>query len=334
MRPKSKNSVILAAIALGIVAFLLISRPEAPIVRREYLLGTLVEIKAWGRKADAAVTAAFQEIARIERLMGRHGRGELARVNGEAHGKPIPVSEELFALLEAAEEYRGLTLGAFDITLGKLIDLWGFSDEQKPRRPPEQAEIEALLHDRWLRLDEEKRTIELGPNAELDLGGIAKGYAVDRAIAVLKEHGVEAALVDAGGDIRVLGGRPSFLHRRPFRIAIQHPRAADKILGVVELTDKAIATSGDYERYFIHNDVRYHHILDPATGWPARGCISVTIIAPTALEADALATGVFVLGPERGLELINKLPGVEGIIVGPEGRIYKSSGLQGLKLEF
>lgn len=337
----SRLPVALPLLALvGLIAlaflFLFLSQPGAPVVRREYLLGTLVEIRAWGHGADDAITAAFQEIARIDRLMGRHKGGELERVNQEAHGRPVRVSAELFALLEEAGKYKELTSGKFDITLGKLIDLWGFgdNDEREPEHPPPQTEIEALLHDRWLKLDGENRTVELGPSAELDLGGIAKGYAVDRAIAVLKEHGVEAALVNAGGDIRVYGGRPGFLHRRPFRIAIQHPRAEDKILGVVELSDKAIATSGDYERYFIHNGVRYHHILDPDIGRPAQGCISVTVIAPTATEADALATGVFVLGPERGLKLLNELPEAEGIIVDPEGKIYKSAGLQGLELEF
>jgi len=303
--------------------------------RRAYLLGTLVEIEA---PDDGAITAAFQEIARVERLTATEGEGELARLNREAQGRPVKVSDELFALLERARRYKELTAGKFDISLGRLVDLWGFGEgaTKAPSQVPSAGEIARLLKGREIVLDKAKRMVQLGPNAELDLGGIAKGYAVDRAIQVLKDYGVKAALVNAGGDIRIYGMRPGrFFSRRPFRIAIQHPRDEAKILGIVKLSgDRAIATSGDYERYFIQDGVRYHHILDPATGRPARGCISVTITAPTALEADALATGVFVLGPQRGLELIERLPEVEGIIVDPEGKIYKSSGLADLELRY
>lgn len=307
-------------------------------------MGTLVEVQAGGPKArvEEAITAAFREIARIERMMSPSGEGELAQLNARAHSRPVRVSFELFQLLERSMDYHELTGGKFDITLGKLLELWGFSSsfgepeeaQSPPQQPPPLEAIKAVLTERWLKLDREKRTVQLGPNAKLDLGGIAKGYAVDRAIEVLREHGVRAALVNAGGDIRVLGRRPGLLNSRPFKIAIQHPRAEDEILGIVELTDRAIATSGDYERYFVADGVRYHHILDPATGWPAQGCISVTVIAPTALEADALATGVFALGPEQGLALLERLPQVEGIIVTSEGQILKSEGLRELELGF
>jgi len=298
-----------------------------------------VEVRAAGPKArvEEAIAAAFREIARIEQMMSPTGEGELARLNAEGRSRPVRVSPELFQLLERSLEYHELTEGKFDITLGKLVELWGFGEgaQSPPRRPPPPEAIEALLTGRWLKLDREEGTVQLGPTTELDLGGIAKGYAVDRAIEVLQKYGVQAALVNAGGDIRVLGGRPGLFGSRPFRIAIQHPREEGEILGIVELEGgQAIATSGDYERYFIYNGVRYHHILDPATGLPAWGCISVTVIAPTATEADALATGVFVLGPERGLALIEQLPQVEGIVVTPEGQILKSSGLRELELKF
>ena len=332
----TKRPLILgvAALLLTLALLLVIDGGARWIDRRAYLLGTLVEIQATD---DGAITAAFQEIARVERLAAKGGEGELARVNREAHERPVEVSDELFALLKEALKYRELTSGKFDISLGKLIDLWGFGEGGPvPSQVPSAEEIAGLLPDREVALDEVDRTVRLGPNAALDLGGIAKGYAVDRAIQVLKDHGVKAALIDAGGEIRVLGGKPGRLFSRsPFRIAIQHPRDESKILGIVKLEgDRAIATSGDYERYFIEDGIRYHHILDPATGRPARGCISVTIIAPTALAADALASGVFVLGPKLGMELIERLPGVEGIIVDPKGRIYRSSGLKELKLEY
>jgi len=325
----------LAALLLALGLSLAFDGGGRWITRRAYLLGTLVEIAA---PDDGAITAAFQEIARVERLTAKEGEGELARLNREARGRPVKVSDELFALLEEARKYKELTAGKFDISLGKLVDLWGFGEgaTKAPSHVPSAGEIARLLKGREIVLDKAKRMVQLGPNAELDLGGIAKGYAVDRAIQVLKDYGVKAALVNAGGDIRIYGMRPGrFFSRFPFRIAIQHPRDEAKILGIIKLKgDRAIATSGDYERYFIQDGIRYHHILDPATGRPARGSISVTITAPTALEADALATGVFVFGPKLGMELIERLPEVEGIIVDPEGKIYKSSGLADLELRY
>lgn len=332
-----KRPLILGIAALFLVLglFLAFDGRVRWIERRQYLMGTLVAIQATD---DEAITAAFQEIARVERLAAKGGESELARLNGKAPTEPVKVSDELFSLLEEALGYKGLTWGKFDIALGKLTDLWGFSGGQNQVQPrvPSPEEIGGLLGDREVVLDKDKQTVKLGPNAELDLGGIAKGYAVDRAIQILKDRGVKAALVDAGGDIRGYGGRSGkFFSQRPFRIAIQHPRVEGEILGIVELSgDRAIATSGDYQRYFIQDGVRYHHILDPATGRPARSCISVTILAPTARAADALATGVFVLGPQRGMELIERLPQVEGIIVSSEGRIFKSSGLADLNLEY
>lgn len=309
---------------LILVLFLVSSGSARWIERRAYLMGTLVRIKATD---DGAISAAFQEMARLERLTSKEGEGELAQLNRSARFGPVKVSEELFCLLEEAHKYRDLTRGKFDIALGRLIDLWGF-DQQKSEVPSAEK-IENLLEEREIILDRANRTVKLGQNAELDLGGIAKGYAVDRAIQILKDRGVEAALVDAGGDIRIYGSKPGrFFSRRPFKIAIQHPRQESQILGAVELSgDQAVATSGDYQRYFIQNGIRYHHLLDPATGRPARECISVTIIAPTALAADALATGVFILGPTQGLKLIEELPDVEGIIVNSQGRTYKSAGL-------
>ncbi|MFQ6090053.1 MAG: FAD:protein FMN transferase, partial [Candidatus Bipolaricaulia bacterium] len=258
----------LVALLLASTLFLLFDGGGRWITRRAYLMGTLVEI---GAPDDGAITAAFQEIARVERLASKEGEGELARLNREALSGPVQVSEELFALLEEARRYKELTAGKFDVSLGKLVDLWGFGSQETPRVPTAE-EIAPLLSGREVILDKERRTVQLGPNAELDLGGIAKGYAVDRAIQVLKECGVKEALVDAGGDIRVLGSRTGrFFSHRPFRIAIQHPRDEAKILGIIKLKgDRAIATSGDYERYFIKNGVRYHHLLDPATGQPAR----------------------------------------------------------------
>jgi thiamine biosynthesis lipoprotein len=217
-------------------------------------------------------------------------------------------------------------------------------------RIPSPQELQPLVEEpREIMLDTAAKTGWLSsPNIEVDLGGIAKGYIVDRVVEILKKHELDSALVDAGGNIRVftLHSRKVLWweDRRPFRIAVQHPRDEQKILGILEIWgDRALATSGDYQRCFFADalgnifpcryadepdKIRYHHIMDPKTGRPARGLISATIVAPTAMEADALSTAVFVLGEEKGLALIESLPDVEGILVTDDGRIVTSSGLR------
>jgi len=189
------------------------------------------------------------------------------------------------------------------------------------------------------RRDQARTATRRSAATEIDLGGIAKGYAVDRALATLDGFRVEGALVNAGGNVGVFGGVPEsalFLTQyRPFRVAIQHPRMPGRILGTVAL-DRArgVATSGDYQRYFERDGVRYHHVLDPQTGRPARALVSVTVIAPTATEADALSTGAFVLGPEAGLALVNALPEVEAVLVTPAGEVLASDGLDADRFAF
>ena len=172
-------------------------------------------------------------------------------------------------------------------------------------------------------LDERNQTVEFKKKSmALDLGAIAKGYALDRAIKVLQGRGVKEALINVGGDVRVMG-------ERVWKIGLQHPRKEKEVLAVIRLKDQAIATSGDYQRYFIEEGKRYHHIINPKTGYPAQKCMGVTIFAPQATQADILATGIFILGPETGMKLIEFLEGVEGIIIDSQGKILLSSNLKG-----
>jgi len=164
----------------------------------------------------------------------------------------------------------------------------------------------------------------------LELGGLAKGFILDRAIAVLKNYLVRSAFINAGGDIALLGSRPD---GEPWKLGILHPRAEKKILAVLEASDRAVVTSGDYERHFDRDGIAYHHIIDPKAGKPARKLASVTVIAATAAEADALSTAIFVLGPSEGLVLIERMPGVEGVLVTPELKVFVSSGMEGI-IEF
>jgi len=283
-------------------------RPEpGPLQETRLLMGTTVTIEADGLPRDrlsAAAAAAFAEIARIEALMSPHVPGsDVARLS--AATREAVVSPETATVIAQGLEVAARSDGAFDLTLGRLKELWGI--EAEAPRIPTAAEIAAALEGTGPEALSvtgplvRKRT----PQLAIDLGGIAKGYAVDRALAVLREQGVTSAAVNAGGDIALLGSKQG----RPWRIGVQHPRHAGEVLATVVAVDRAVVTSGDYERYFERGGRRYHHLFDPQRGYPADLCQSVTVLAPEAMLADALATALFVLGPERGLALLHGYPG-------------------------
>ncbi len=346
---------IFIVLALSLV-FLYLQGRVAVVQEEHYLLGTYFRIKAQSRSHDQAQRAVHEALAEAKRLseeFSRIGAGSLGALNRYGASESVRLSDDVFTVLEAAERYRELSGGAFDHTIGKIVDLWGFTqdwDRAGVGRIPSADELQPLVEEpRQISLDTTAKTARLSsPNIEVDLGGIAKGYIVDRVVEILKKHELDSALVDAGGNIRVFNDRPRkvlwFEDRRPFRIGVQHPRDESKILGVLEIWgDHALATSGDYQRCFFADalknifpcryadepdKIRYHHIIDPKTGQPARGLISTTILAPTAMEADALSTAVFVLGEQKGLALIESLPNVEGILVTDNGRIVVSSGLK------
>lgn len=299
------------------------------IVRTSFLMDTLVEIKVVDqdrKKADEAIKAAFSEMKRIETLLGKGPESEPSRL-GET---PKEISPELLEVLKTSIKYSELTRGLFDVTIGPVTKLWDFKQEP-PYKLPAKDRLEAALSlVDYKRIKIESRTAgddrwqgALEPGMKLDLGGIAKGYAVDRAIEVLLKKGIAHGLVNAGGDIRTIGLNHK---KKSWRIGIQHPRE-DKILTALELKDLSVATSGDYERFFIKDGIRYHHIIDPRTGYPVGECISVTITAPSCIEADVAATAVFIAGPIEGMKLIEQLEGIEGIIVTPEGKVVTSSGM-------
>jgi thiamine biosynthesis lipoprotein len=220
-------------------------------------------------------------------------------------------------------EYSALTSGAFDVSIRSLSALWG--GKGKLKEIPEAREIEEklpLVNYKNIILDERNQTVEFKKKSmALDLGAIAKGYALDRAIKVLQGKGIKEALINVGGDIRVIG-------ERRWKVGLQHPRKENEFLTVIKLKNRAIATSGDYQRYFIKECKRYHHIINPETGYPALECMSVTIIGPEAILVDVLATGVFILGPGKGMKLVESLKDVEGIIIDSQGRVLSSSGLK------
>jgi thiamine biosynthesis lipoprotein len=292
-------------------------------------MGTMVEITALGPdrdKLDEAVEAAFSEIERVERLMsGLREDSDVSRINKAAGGGPVAVDPEVFEVIARSLEISERSGGAFDITVAGLTGLWSM-DPDNPRIAVEKEIAERMPLISWKKviLDRERRAVGLEkPGMRIDLGGIAKGYAVDRAIAALEDRGVAMALVNAGGDLRALG-----IHgKRHWRVGVQDPRNKGMIIGGIPVMGMAMATSGDYEKYIEVDGKRYCHILDPATGTPASACRSVTVITKTAWAADALATAVFVLGPKKGMALVDKTDGVEAVIIDRNGGIKESGGL-------
>ena len=295
-------------------------------------MGTVVTITAWTADEAAAVAAfdaAFAEMERLERLMTVwRPESDVSRLNAAAGKGPVKVSAEVIEALQAARQMSDWTDGKFDVTFGALSGLWKF-DHDQDNRIPDPAELGKRLpfiDYRDLVIDAGTGTAELRREGmRAHLGGIGKGYAVRRVVAMLRSRGQGHFMVQAGGDLYVAGRRGD----RAWRVGIRDPRGpADRYFAAAEVTDATFSTSGDYERSFIQEGARYHHILDPDTGQPARLCRSVTVMAADALMADGLSTGVFLLGPERGMALIERLPDVEALIVDAKNRVTISSGLK------
>jgi len=290
------------------------------------MMGTTVTITVAGTgeaRAHRAIDRAFGKIEQIESEMGPNGASsEVRRINARTPGEPVPVGRDLGAVILAALDIARASDGAFDPTIGGVTELWGF--DGGGRVPDAESLRGAVAQVGWrlIHFDNSSAKVVIdGDSTRIDLGGIAKGFAVDAAARSLVEDGIGAAMIDAGGDLLLIGGKPG---RGAWRVGVQDPRNPGALAARMDLRDVAVATSGDYERFFTEGGVRYHHILDPATGMPARGCRSVTVIAPTAMEADACATAAFVLGPERGMDFIRARPGVEAMIIDADGAMMWS----------
>jgi thiamine biosynthesis lipoprotein len=298
--------------------------------RTQMHMGTLVSITAVGRTHDEsneAITAGFQEIKRIEQLLSTWiPSSELSKVNAAAGKSAVKVSLETMAVVRKSLQIAEMTEGAFNIAIGPAVDAWNISAEPRLPTSEELAALKPFVDLQYVHTDAWERTIYLQkPGMRIDVGGIGKGYAADQAVTVMKQAGAVAGVVALSGDIKTFGRLPN---GAAFPVGIRHPRKEGEIVAQIELQDEAISTAGDYERFFDKDGIRYHHILDPQTLQPARGCQSVSVIAKEGVWADGLDTGIFVLGAERGMELVEQLEDVEAIIVDAEGRVLISSGLR------
>ena len=312
------------------VAIAVISRPSNAewLGDSRAMMGTEVSVHVWHENAEdglAVIEDAFAEVARIEGLMSTYIEGsEISEINRAAAEGPVAADDELISLILRSLDISMLTRGAFDITYDSVGQYYNFRERQRPDAATIQQELQRINY-RLVDVDRHAGTVQfLAPGVRINLGGIAKGYAVERAVSLLRSRGIRHGIVTAGGDTRLLGDRLG----QPFMVGIRDPRIDDEVALTIPLEDEAISTSGDYERYFEEGGQRYHHIIEPATGLPAGGVRSATIVGPDAVLTDALSTSVFVMGVDQGLTLISTLPDYEGIVIDAAGRLFYSDGLQ------
>ena len=296
--------------------------------RAQYLMGTIVDITAVApteAAAQAALTAGFEEIRRLEQMLSTWiDTSELSQVNRAAGHSPVQVSAETFELLTIALDIAAQTDGAFNIAIGPAVRLWRVTEAQRVPSDIELAIAGQYVDYHMIQLNPAEKTVYLEkPGMQIDVGGIGKGFTAEKVAAVMRRNGATGALIAVSGDFRIFGRRAD---GSSWPVGIQHPRKPGHLLATIDSTDEAVSTSGDYERFFLKDGVRYHHILDPATLKPARLCQSVTIVADNAVLADGYATGIFVLGPVRGLALAERLR-LGAAIVDADGRLNVSNRL-------
>jgi FAD:protein FMN transferase len=295
--------------------------------REEAIMGTAIRVELWAddrRSADEAMSAVMAEMHRIDGAMSPFkSDSELSRINREAASRAVSLSDEMAGLVAKALQFSRLSDGAFDITYASVGHLYDYRERLKPTDEALQRG-RAAIGWQHLILDPEARTLRFArEGVRIDLGGFAKGHAVDNGAALLRQRGVRHAIVSAGGDSRVVGDRRG----RPWTIGVRHPRRVGEVVAVLPLEDTAISTSGDYERYFVADGVRFHHLIDPKTGRSPDRVQSVTILAGDGLTTEALSKTVFVKGAEQGMRLIESLEGVDAVVVDADGVLHYSSGL-------
>ena len=343
-RPQSLSEIlsttqsrILVSVAVAIIIVLLVALPffddlgKPTTTYSRLLMGTVVEITLRGDEGEEAAKAAFGEIARLESIFSSYiPTSEVSRLSAAAGEGPQPIGPEVGQVLSTALAVAEASGGAFDPTVGVLKRVWDFTEGSE--YVPGVGEVEALLElvdYRKIRLHSDRDgaggvSAEIGSkDMSLDLGGVAKGYIVGKAADLLKKKGIGWSIIKAGGDLWAQGDGGA-----PFTIGVRHPRSEGAMLGTISFDGGAVATSGDYERFFEKDGTRYHHILDPATGYPAARSMSVTVISKDPALADAYSTALFVMGPELGLELVRLTDGVEAVFVGVGGEVTVSEGLQ------
>lgn len=293
-------------------------------------MSTVMTHRAFGRYAGEAIEAVRNEAVRMEALLSRFiPASEISRINRYAGIKAERLSGDTYEVLSRAVEFSRCCQGLFDVTIGPLVTLWNNSkDTCKPPEDSRIMEVLPLIDYTGLKLDPGEKSAGLQRSGQsIDLGGIGKGYAGDKFLEVFRKYGIKSAFTNIGGNVAALGTKPD---GSPWRVGIQHPRQENSLIGLVSIADKAVVTSGDYQRYFIGSDgKRHHHILDPSTGYSAEsGLVSVTVVADNSMDADALSTILFAAGKSKGLEILKSFPKTEAVLIDVNLTVHVTRGLR------
>ncbi|MDD4237280.1 MAG: FAD:protein FMN transferase [Desulfotomaculaceae bacterium] len=300
-------------------------------------MDTLIQITVISEdeeKGAKALEKAFAEYERIHSITDRFQKdgqtiaasNDVVAINENAGTKPVTVSVDTINMIERSNYFAGSTGGAFDVTIGPVMDLWGFGESEQ--HVPADEEINralSLVDYNKVKVDPDNMTAFLSkPGMSLDLGGVAKGYATDEAVKALRAMGIQHAMINAGGNVYALGAKPD---GSPWRVGVQDPRGEKGIIAILSVKDKAVVTSGDYQRYFEQEGVRYHHIVAPSTGKQARDVMQATVVAASATDADILSTTLFVLGSKSGMSFVQELPATGAIFVGADKQVSYTDNL-------
>lgn len=314
-----------------IISFFLVgcNKELEPISKDTYMMGTIIQMKVYGKNANKALNSALERISDIENKMSVNiSSSDITKINNNSGKESVIVNEDTYIVLEKAVEYSKLTEGAFDATIEPIVKLWGIGTENET--VPSQKEISEalnLVNYKDIEITKSNNSIKLKREGQaIDLGGIAKGYAADEINNILTRNDISSAVISLGGNIFVKGHKPS---GDLWKIGVQNPLdTRGEYIGIVSAADKSIVSSGNYERYFVKDGKRYHHIFDPKTGYPSeKGVIGTTIISDKSLDGDVLSTSVYVLGLEKGIKLIENLEGIEAIFITEDKKVYTTSGL-------
>nr|WP_242855754.1 FAD:protein FMN transferase [Ruminiclostridium josui] len=299
--------------------------------KESFQMGTIISQKIYGSNAESSANKIIKRLNSIEENMSLNiNTSTLSWINtNSGESQVFHVNDDIYNVLSAAKHFSELSQGAFDITVGPLVKEWGvFTDDPHVPTQSRINELLKLVNYKSIEFDPEKKTFRLPIKGQMiDFGAIAKGYAADEAVKICRKDGIKSAYINLGGNVYVVGNKPD---NTPWKIGIQNPRAADgKYIGILRISDKTVVTSGDYERFFVKNGVRYHHIIDPRTGWPSNSdLISSTIVTDSSISADALSTATFVMGLNKSKELLKKLHGVDAIFITKDKKVYITENLR------
>lgn len=335
MRLKNSKLLIIALLFVIFASFLSGCSPQKnhakPLNKSNFLLGTIVDITIYDSKDEKIIYEAFDRISEIENKMtiNKGDTSEIIKLNEASGLNEVSLSPDTFFVLERGKYYSELSRGYFDITIGPVVKLWNIGTDYAA--VPDSEELKKaidLVDFNKLHLDKNKFEAKLDTKGmKVDLGAIAKGYAADEVAAILKKHGVKHAIINLGGNVLTIGGN---VNGEPFKIGVQNPlNPRGDYMGILRIADKTVVTSGIYEKYLEIDGKRYHHILEPKTGYPADNSLAgVSIITDKSIDGDGLSTSVFLLGLDKGMELIESLDNVEAIFITTDKKVYISKGLK------